>query len=164
MIQTDKSYVYGTAAEKLKYNDYEENIVQSSEKKVKRVNNKSKLKVVCIIAIVFAACFILMLRYALITELSYSIDNSKIEYNKLKNANSIIKVENDKNMDLQQIKETAENRLGMHKPDKYQKVEVWVPKNDYTKVADTYESQDNASSGMFAVLMDKVGKIAQLLN
>lgn len=163
MIQTGKNYVYGTAAEKLEYNVYEENKVLKAKKQAKS-NNKIKLKAVCFVLVIFASCLVLMYRYALITELNYNISKLEKEYNEIRNQNSRLKLAIEKDMDLNKVREIAEKRLGMQKPDRYQMVYINVPKNDCTKVAESYKhSKDKANNNMFAVLLDKVGKFTRLL-
>jgi len=163
LIQTGKNYVYGTAAEKLEYNVYEENKVLKAKKQAKS-SSKVKLRAVCFVLVIFASCLVLMYRFALITELNYNINKLEKEYNLIRNENSRLKLAIEKDMDLNKVKKIAEERLGMQKPDKYQMVYINVPKNDYTKVAESYKhTKDKANDNMFAVLLDKVSKFTRLL-
>jgi cell division protein FtsL len=160
LIQANKSYVYGSAAKKLEYDVYEENKVLKA-KKLTRLNNKYKFKVVCMILLVFTIVLAVIFRYAMITELSYNIDKSVKQYGELKDEHSRLMVEIEKATDLNKIRDLAERKLGMHEPDKYQVVYIRVPKSDFTKVAD---AQAEKASGNNFILSVLAGKFAGLLN
>lgn len=162
MIQAGKNYVYGTAAEKLEYDVYEGNKVLK-DKKRQRANNKAKLKMVCNILIVFAACFTVMYRYALITDLGYNIHKANKTYKEVLNENTRLKIAIEKEMDLNKVREIAETKLGMHKPYKHQIIYVKVPKNDFTKIPDDYNQTGNTVENLFAMIFERVGKFASLL-
>lgn len=162
MIQKGKSYVYGTAAEKLEYDVYEENKVLKA-KKNEKTQNKVKLKMVLNIFIVFSLCFGVIFRYALITELNYKINKTNISYNDIKNENSRLKVDVEKQMDLQKIREIAEKKLGMQKPDKFQIAYVNVPKTDFTIVADSVKDESGIKGNLFLGILNKAEKFTHLL-
>jgi cell division protein FtsL len=162
LIQKGKSYIYGATAEKLEYDVYEENKVLKA-KKTEKTQNKVKLKMVFNILIVFVLIFSVMYRYALITELNYKINKTNISYNEIKNENSRLKVDVEKQMDLQKIKEIAEKKLGMQKPDKYQIEYVNVPKSDYTRVADAAKIDSGVKSNLFLGILNKVEEFTHLL-
>ena len=163
MLQAGKSYVYGSTAEKLEYDVYNENRVLR-KKKVHRTNSKAKFKLVCSILLVFCMCFAVMYRYALVTELNYSVYKLNKEYNDLRNENSYLKVQIDNQMSLDSIRQIAESRLGMQKPDKYQIAYVKVPKHDYTRVAEGYkDGRANPGDNMFAALFDKVSRLSRFI-
>lgn len=159
MIQ--KGYVYGTAAEKLDYQVPEENKVPEVKKNDKK-SSRIKFKLLLNVFAVFAICFIIIFRYALITELNYKINKSNISYNEIKNENSRIKVELEKDMDLHKVKEVAESRLGMQKPDKFQIVYVNVPKSDFTIVSDSAKDE-KFKGNVFMGILNKIGEFTRLL-
>ncbi|MCX7843583.1 MAG: cell division protein FtsL [Clostridia bacterium] len=162
MIQTGK-YVHGTAAEKLEYDVYSENKVLKA-KKLQRSNNKAKFKLICAILMMFSVCFFVMYRYAVITELNYKIYQMNKQYNEVRNENSSLRVQIEKECDLNSIREIAVKKLGMQMPDKYQIAYVKVPKHNYTKVAQDYRAGDaKVPDNMIAVLMDKVSRIARFV-
>lgn len=134
MIPKEKNYVYGTAAPKIEYDVYAENKVLKAKKK-QRANNKVKLKAVLTIMVCFAAFFYIMLMYAQITEVNYNLNKLNRKYAEAKNENIRLKLEIESSLDLNTVKEIAETRLSMQKPDKSQIVYVKVPKSDVTKVA-----------------------------
>jgi cell division protein FtsL len=162
LIQTKESYVHGTAARKLEYNVYEENTVLKAKRK-QRSNNKAKAKMVLYIMTVFAMCFVVMLRYTQITELNYKIERKNKEFHSLRNDNSRLKVAIEKEMDLNKVRELAQQKLGMQKPDKYQVVYIKVLKNDFTKVAGEGKGLNKTETGALVAVMNEVGKLASFL-
>lgn len=161
MIETGKSYVHGTAARKLEYDVYEENQVLRAKKKQKS-NNRAKLNLVLSIFVVFILVFLVIYRYAMITELTYNIDKSEKQYSEIKNENSILKVNIEKGTDLNKVRQIAEDKLGMHKPDKYQVIYVIVPKSDYSIVSQEY-SNTGYTTNLFGTITDKLGKLTHLI-
>lgn len=162
MIKTDKSYIHGTAARKLEYDVYEENKVLS-EKKKQRVNNKVKIRVVAAFLLVFSLCGLVMYRYALITDLNYQINSRMNEYNELKKENTRLKVKIESELDLQKIKQIAEENLGMQQPDKYQYTYVNVPKSDFITASSEINDEGENSDNFFNTLLSKVDKLARFL-
>ncbi len=162
MIPEKKNYVYGSAAPKIEYNVYEENKVLKQKKK-QRVNNKLKLKVVFTIITFFAAFFQIIFMYAQITEVNYELSELNKKYSDVKNGNIQLKLEIQKSTDLNRIKEVAETRLDMQKPDKYQIVYVKVPKKDVTKIA-AIDKQESAAPGVPALVSDMFNNIAKFFD
>lgn len=162
MKHDGKNYIYGTAAKKIEYDVYEENKVLK-QKKQQRINGKAKLKGVLAILVIFAASLLLMYRYALITELNYKVSDLENTYNKIKNENSILRVQIENEMSLSKVKEIAEVRLGMQSPDRYQKIYIRVPKSDITRVAEKYKEEEKGNDNLIASLMNKVGKLTGLI-
>ena len=163
MLQNGKSYVFGTAAKKLEddidvYDVYKENKVLKN-KKIERLNNKVKLKIVFCVAVVFVLCFGVIFRYAQITELNYNINKSNKSYNELKNENSRLRVDIEKSTDLQKIREMAETKLGMQKPDRFQVVYVNVPKSDFTKASSTDHEENTVGTSSFTAMLSKARKL-----
>ncbi len=165
MKQKSYEYVQGSAARQLEqteqeqqsrkleqYDVYEKNSVLKAKKQYK-INRKVKLKLVLSILMVLVAALAVMYRFALITQLSYNINKNEAIYSDLRNENSILKVQVETQTDLTEIKEIAETRLGMQKPDKSQIVYIKVPRNDYTVVM---KSQDKSDSGILKAFIYKV--------
>ena len=164
MIQKSKTYVYGSTAEKLAYDVYQENTVLKHKKKQK-TNFKSKFKAIVLVLLIFSACLTITYRYALITELNYNYSTMEARYNKLRNENSSLQVAIEKETDLTKIKQIAEEKLNMHSPDKFQIVYMRVPRTDVTIIADEYEGfgEINTHNTFFAALIDKVDKFIKIL-
>ena len=168
MIQKEGNYISGTSAkklkyyEKLKYDVYEENKLLKAKKKA-RSYIRTKLKIVCFVLAVFACCFTMIYRYALITDLSYTINKLEKCHNELMNENSRIKIDLERKTDLNRIKEMAQSKLNMQEPDRYQIVYISIPKDDFTTVAETYKNKERTGSSMLVLLVEKVGRLARLL-
>lgn len=143
MASTNSKYIYGSAAEKLKneaYDPYEENVVLKS-KKIARNNAKIKTKIMLSIFLIFGMCAVIMFRYAQISQLNYDTNKLSKQYTELQNENKRLSIEIEKAMDLNGIREIAETKLKMHKPDKSQIVYINVPKEDMIILANKKESQ-----------------------
>jgi len=103
-----------------------------------------------------------MYRFAAITQLSYAIIQNENLYDELRNQNSILKVQIETNTDLTDIKELAETRLGMQKPDKSQVVYIKVPRNDYTVVMKTQDESGMDGGNILKVFIKKVAGLVRL--
>lgn len=159
----NENYIYGSTAEKLQYDVYEENTVLR-KKKVQRSNNKEKIKMILTTVVLFCMCFVVMYRYAIITEMNYNVYKQNQKYNDIKNENSNLKVQIEKELNLNNIKEIAEKELGMQKPDRYQKSYVKVPKYDYTRVAEDYKNGEKSTKdNIFIAVAEKVSQLSSLM-
>lgn len=161
MSQSYNIYVNGSAAEKVKYDVYEENKVLKEKKKYK-TNRIVKLKAVFMCIILFGGLFLLIYRYAMITEINNNIIKAEKDYTKLSNENSITRVVIDKQLDINNIKEIAETRLGMQKPDRSQVIYLDIPRTDTTVVLDI-DGNSPHGGGSFATIVDKLGRFVRLL-
>jgi len=145
--QKGYEYVYGSAARQLEYDVYEENQVLRA-KKTYRSHRKIKLRMVMAILAVFAAGLAVVCRYAIITKVSYQINQKQKAYEEIKNENSLLRVQIETKTDLNEIKEVAENRLGMQMPDKSQIVYIKVPRNDYTVLMTSNNSEEKSGNAI----------------
>jgi len=145
--QKGYEYVYGSAARQLEYDVYEENQVLRA-KKTYRSHRKIKLRMVMAILAVFAAGLAVMCRYAIITKVSYQINQKQKAYEQIRNENSLLRVQIETKTDLNEIKEVAENRLGMQMPDKSQIVYIKVPRNDYTVLMTSNNSEEKSGNAI----------------
>jgi cell division protein FtsL len=160
LIQKDYEYVHGSAARQLEYDVYEENQVLKAKKRYKS-HRKIKLRMVVAIIAVFAAGLVVMCRFAIITKLSYDLNRLEKDYERIRNENSLLKVQIETKTDLNEIKEAAEKRLGMQMPDKSQIIYIKVPRNDYTVVM-TGKTQTTDEESLAAVLVDKASGLIKL--
>lgn len=157
-MSANKNYINGTSARKLDYNVYEENKVLKEKKKHKS-NNKIKSKMIFSIMIVFALGFVILGRYATLTQLNYSVSNYTNEYKELQDKNVKLKVEIQSKTDLKKVKQIAEQKFGMQKPDKYQIIYVDVPKTDFTVVNSKFADATGTVKGVsISTLMYNVAK------
>lgn len=141
MAGTKDKYVYGAVAEKLEQNEssqyydpYEENPLLKS-KRIARNNARIKVRIIFNIMLIFGMCAVIMFRYAQISQMGYDSEKLNKDYTAMQQENARIALEIDRAMNLDNIRETAETRLGMHKPDKSQIVYVNVPRHDMTILA-----------------------------
>jgi cell division protein FtsL len=161
LIQADKRYIHGATAENLEYDVYEENKVLK-EKKRRKLNRKAKFKAVSLVLLMFSLGFIIILRYAMITEISYKISNVNGIYDNLRKDNERLRVEIQSKTNLFKIEEIASSELKMQKPGKYQKVYIYVPKKDYSVVSDSYAEKEK-NSDLLTYIGEKIDGIAQML-
>jgi len=161
-MMQEKNYIQGTAARKLEYDVYVENKVLSAKKK-QRNNNKVKIKVMFCVLAIFALGCMAMYRNAQITEMNYAIDRQMKDYNEIKNENIRLKVAIENSINIQTVKEYAENKLGMHMPDSYQITYVKVPQKDITIVSETAQLEESKNSGIFSAFLNKMNLIVSML-
>jgi cell division protein FtsB len=154
-------YIHGTLAEKPTYDVYEKNTVLKRKKKVKKYR-KSKIKAVFIIILLFISCMTLMYRYAILLNLNYTAGILEKQYTELKNENLLLKVELEKDTDIRYIKNEALERLGMKEPDRAQVVYLSIKKSDFTVVYNENEKKETIKENVFALLINKVGKLIRL--
>jgi len=178
LIQKDYEYIRGSAVRQLeqdsaaieleqdlavsqpKYDVYEENKVLKEKKRYKS-SRKVKLKMVMAIIAVLTAGLTVMWRYAIITKMSYDISHKENVYSELRNENAILRVHIETMTNLTEVKDVAENKLGMQMPSKSQIVYVKIPRNDYTVLMKTQEETADDGSVLKAVL-NKVQGLARL--
>lgn len=163
MIQTDHEYINGSTARKLEYNVYEENEVLKAKKQYKN-NRKAKARFVISVLVVLVAGLVVMYRFALITQMNYNIYKNEKLYYDIRNENMLMRAQVEKDTDLAGIKEIAETRLAMQKPDKSQVVYIKVPRNDYTVVMNVQEKVEQLDGNTFSLLIDKIAGFINLLN
>ncbi len=145
MIEKGYSYIDGSTAKKLVYDVYEDNQVLKAKKQYKD-NRKQKARFILTLIIILAAALLVMFRFAMITQMSYNISNSQKDYEDIRNKNALLRLQIEKETDLDNLRLLAETRLGMQDPDKSQIVYISVPRNDYTIVMDT--GKEDAASGI----------------
>lgn len=112
--------------------------------------------------LVFVAGLTITYRFALITQLSYNINQSETKYAELRNENSRLRAQIEKDTDLANVRQIAETKLSMQMPNKSQIVYIKVPKNDYTVVMKTDEQTGLSGSGFFAGLVNKLAGFMNL--
>lgn len=159
MVESTNEYVYGSVAEQIKYDPYEENQILRS-KKIARNNTKIKWKIVFNIFVAFGLCSLVMFRYAEISQLSFENNKLNKEYIKLQNENTQLSLDILEAMDLKTIRSIAEDKLGMHKPDKNQVIYINVPKSDTTIVSDKKPESGTLLNG----IQNNFKKIISILN
>jgi cell division protein FtsL len=155
-------YIYGTTAKKFKYDIYQENKILK-EKKEQRKNSSVKLRTVICMLFIFMLAIVVIYRYTILTEMNYEISAKTSTYEELRNANSRILVDVEKNTDISEIRQIAETELGMQSPDKSQIVYVNVPKNDTSTVLNDYSGKSDPGAGKIFAFVEKVGRFFGIL-
>jgi len=112
--------------------------------------------------LLFALSFVIIYRYAILTELSYEIDKLNREYESLLEEKSVLEFELEKGMNLAKVEDVATNKLGMVRPDKNQVIGVSVPKADYTLAA-MNEKSETEKQGFFEAFLYKINSFTSLL-
>ena len=163
MIKKDYEYISGSTVQKPDYNVYEENKVLNARKQYKN-NRNAKIRVIVYMLVMLSAGLIVMCRFAMITHLSYNIHKTESQYSDLRNENSQIRAQVEKETDLETIKEIAENRLAMQKPDKSQIVYIKVPRDDYTIVMNTADEVKQLDGNSLPGIIDRITGFINLLN
>lgn len=135
------------------------------KKKVKKsVSKKHRAKrlgsnVLAIIAVTGLA-FILLFRYACITEMSSNLANLKGQYEEAQSVAVAKEFELEQEVDLKKVEEIATGELGMQRPEKHQIVYVDMQNSDYIESA---TSTDN-NGGILAVITGTWEKLWEYFN
>jgi len=156
-------YIHGATARKFSSNIHEKeknDILKTKKKKKNNIN--IKIKIIIGILVIFVMFIIAMYRYTLITELNYNLVNLNSQYEKIKNQNSIYRIKIEQETDLPRIKEIAEQKLNMQKPNKHQIIYVNIQKKDFTKVSNNNISEEVANKNLFVGAYEKMTNFINL--
>lgn len=156
-------YVYGSVAPKLPQEPQKRDAQeQVPGKAMPRLSQSSLPKLQMIFCVIFmvAVSFIILYRYSAISELGNRMGKLTAEYNSLRDENRMLKVEIEKSINLDNVKQIAETKLRMHKPYSYQLVLVDVPKSDYNVVVNqSYIDEATRSVSILGKIVDTVKAI-----
>jgi cell division protein FtsL len=156
-------YVYGAAALKIKYDIYENNNVLKLKRKHK-AEAKHKSKLVYIILFLFILAATIILRYTMITEINYKIDNRRTELSEIQKDNAYIKAQIEKSIDMDEIKEYAVSKLNMRKPYKHQILFVDIERQDYTLTVNRYKEIKIPEGNIVTLFMKNIGRVVNTFN
>jgi cell division protein FtsB len=92
--------------------------------------------------LIFFGSMMLALSFALITELEHQINAVRAEISTQRDDNLALRSGITQKYTLDEVKEIAEGRLGMFKPDRSQIIEIYVPKESYTELNLGDEQED----------------------
>lgn len=123
------------------------NRVQQEERRIRRANRFYALKIFFAVGFVFCGCMVWMGMHAMLMKERIVIQEYKDELAVLKNENSVMMAELSEQMDLNKVKEIAETRLKMAKPQEYQVVYINVPKQSYTVQYAANQGDNEPSQG-----------------
>lgn len=130
----------------------------------RKTNQKSKkkhkynYKPVVYIIITFAMLFTISYRYSLINEEYNAKESIKSQVNAVKKENEQLKVSIENSLNLNSVKKSAEDKLGMQKLDNNQKVYLDLQKKDYVEPA-SEEVIINDNMSWFDRLLQKLTQI-----
>ncbi|HHY63426.1 MAG TPA: hypothetical protein GX501_00110 [Clostridiaceae bacterium] len=140
-MERKNSYMYGSVAPKLPERavqpEEQQRAAKGQPKLVRsqvRTSSMPKARMVFALLFVTAVCFVILYRFSVIAELNAKMGKLTEQYNALKNENRMLRVEIETSIDLDYVRQVAETKLNMHKPDNYQIVLVSVPKSSYNVV------------------------------
>ena len=98
--------------------------------------------------VVTALAFVLLFRYACITEMSATLTSLKGQYEEVNSVAVAKEFELEQEVDLNKVQEIASSELGMQKPEKHQIVYIDMQNTDYTESSVIKDS----GSGFFAAV------------
>ncbi|MDI9483536.1 MAG: septum formation initiator family protein [Bacillota bacterium] len=142
------NYVYGTAAPKIPYQPQrEENQKTINTPKRKAVVQLEQRtvplgQIIFCILMVFAIFFTLIFRFSALTELNCELAAQKQKHEQLKDENRKLQAKIGSQINLENVRRIAEDKLGMKMPDNYQRIPVKVPKVNYSLVTGTVHKEE----------------------
>jgi hypothetical protein len=153
------SYQYETSPRKVlpDYSPYKETNKIKKDKKISKEQEKQKQlalkqekrkhhKNIAIIVGVFLVLLAISYRNSLITERFNEIQDKKQELAAIEKTNGQLEVSIEGSLNLNNLEESAEEKLGMQKLQNDQKVYVTLPKKDYTEAASDEVTEETESS------------------
>lgn len=163
-----RTYQYETSPRKLEP-DYipikNPNIKKKSStvsKKQQQIKHKAQvkthIKAISYVLIVFAALFVISYRNSLINESFSENENLKTQLASIQKDNEQLRVNLENNLNLTNIENLAEKKLGMQKLDNSQKVYVTLDKKDYVEQASEEVIIDESESWIDKILNMLLGK------
>lgn len=141
-----KLYSFGNVAYDVKTNPLitEDDKTKTAPRKIKKVKRDTyPLTLTMLIFFVFITISLNVLSTSFVQNQQQINKAIKNEYNELVSINNITRAEMSKQINLSHIEETAINKLGMVRPQKYQYVHIDVPKESYTVVETAAVPQTN---------------------
>lgn len=119
-----------------------ENITKSKSQTKKSI--KEKRRAMMYIAIGFAILFAISYRNSLITENFNKKENLKENLSAIEKENEQLKINIENSLNLNNVEQSAKEKLGMQKLDNNQKIYINLPKKDYVESAtqDVVKTED----------------------
>lgn len=151
--------IYGTSAYKYEPRTAVQPVRQVKKGISKRAHRKRAFANVSGVLIITFLAFILLARYAMITEMSATVSRLAEEYESLSSAVVQKEFKLEQDVDLKKIEDIAVNQLGMQRPEKYQIVYIDLQNSDYTEGA-----PEESKSGFFAFLSGGFTQLVEYFN
>ncbi len=98
----------------------------------RRANRLYSIKIVMVLAVFFCGTLAFMWSSALVTEQRVETQEYKDKLSQLKNENALLAADVSEQMDLENVKKIATEKLGMVEPQSYQIKYIDVPQQSYT--------------------------------
>ena len=133
-----------------------ENITKSKSQTKKSI--KEKRRAMMYIAVGFAILFAISYRNSLITENFNKKENLKENLSAIEKENEQLKINIENSLNLNNVEQSAKEKLGMQKLDNNQKVYVNLPKSDYIEAV-SEEVIINDSTSWFQNILHKLTQI-----
>lgn len=129
------NYEYGTNPGKYTISEekLEEKKILLTELKRKKEDKKIKKHIIASIVVIVAMGMTAAFRYASVTQINYENHKLEQEYQKKMAVAQNLEVEIESNMNIAEIADIAETKLGMHKPFSYQIKYIDVETPDQTE-------------------------------
>lgn len=135
--------------------DYKQNLNKNNNKKAKRTKKANKNKKSLVLAVLFfVLCFVIVLRYAALTQMANSIDKQNKMIADLEKTKSQFKTE--VMIDLKTVDSIAKDKLAMDKPYGYQM--VYVNLNEKKSTDLSLNNQDSKFD-----IVKKISKVVEFL-
>ena len=137
----DYAYTYERGTSPEKYTIPEEKIEEKrillTELKRKKEDKKTKRHILASVVVIVAMGLTVAFRYASVTQINYENHKLEQEYQQKVAIAQNLEVEIESNMNIAEIAEIAETKLGMHKPCAYQIKYIDVETPDQTEYKNT---------------------------
>jgi hypothetical protein len=109
----------------------------------------------------FAMCFLIVYRFGLLSEMNLKLGQMNRTCTSLRETGRVLKVEIESDLQLEDIRNAAVTRFGMHEPATNQVVAVRVPKSQYSIVSDPayIQSVSDPNRGFITRVLDALDAV-----
>ena len=147
-------YTYGTGALKIEQPMPRKKVSRGTSKKLRKSVRSNILGIL----IITSLAFLLLARYAIITEKTARLTKLRAEYETAEGVVVQKEFNLEREVDLKKIEEIATTRLNMQRPEKHQMVYINMNNSDYTETADL---KTMSGGGFFASVAGGIHKIVE---
>ena len=133
--------------------------IQEQAKPLTRQKVKINFALVAALIVLGVLLGALIYRNSLIAEVKFNLQKERTNYYNVVDLNNKLKLQIEKSLDLNQIRKTAINELGMQTPTASQKVGISVPIKDFSVVTsdESKENDGNILNGLSSLLRGVFG-------
>ena len=130
------SLAYSTHALPLPYPGEDRNLINRRLREQQKRRQVAYMRQIATLATVmvflFAGCIALVFSYAMVSQKQTELNRTRAEIATLENENNMLRSSISAVVDLNEVREIAESRLGMISPESHQIVTINVPRQSYT--------------------------------